>query len=101
MYDERFYAELPDILRVFRSSLSMSRRHVAASVGISEMALSYIESGARKAKIETIDKIAYYYHLELSDIDNFAKKLDGRTVFEFLRDIAKNDQDDSIRQTTE
>lgn len=81
-----------------RESAENSQKELADALGFeSATAISLIESGERKAKIEDLEKMAEFLHRDIKYFFGIEEKADIRFTLRADKDLSKKDQDEIIR----
>jgi len=85
-------------IREAREAAEKSQKELADVLGFeSATAISLIESGERKAKIEDLEKMAEFLHRDIKFFLGIEEKVDIRFALRADKDLSKKDQDDILR----
>jgi len=86
--------DIGDRIRRLREKMDLSNRQLAMKAGLSQPVMYRIENGARKADIETIEKICRALGMTLADFFNF----DDDTMTPEYLELVKNARELSPKQ---
>jgi len=81
-------------IREAREAAEKSQKELADALGFeSATAISLIEAGERKAKIEDLEKMSEFLHRDIKFFLGIEEKVDIRFALRADKDLSKNDQD--------
>lgn len=81
-----------------RESAEKSQKELADALGFeSATAISLIESGERKSKIEDLEKMAEFLHRDIKFFLGIEEKADIRFALRADKDLSKKNQDEILR----
>lgn len=81
-----------------RESAEMSQKQLADALGFeSATAISLIEAGERKSKIEDLEKMADFLHRDIKFFLGIEEKPDIRFALRADKNLSKNEQEEILR----
>ena len=85
-------------IREAREAAEKSQRELADVVGFeSATAISLIEAGERKVRVEDLEKISNFLHRDIKFFLGLDEKPDIRFALRVDKNLSKNDQDEILR----